>query len=141
MPGLVDIARSFKTVKVGDLEIPITGVSAEGIAYLLNRFPVVRQIIGGKAEDVTPDALMAMAPEVVAAILACGTGAINNPEAEAAARTLGVESQLNLLQAIITETMPGGVGPFVERALSLFKGLGVEFTNTADGTSPSPSKP
>jgi hypothetical protein len=140
MPGLKDIAPSFSTVTVKGVVIDVTGISAKGIAYLFHRFPIVREMIGGKDVDLSPEALAALAPEAIAAIIAVGTGAVNDPEAEAAAATLGAEAQLELLDAIIRETMPGGVGPFVEKLTGMFNANGAAFTSTAVGISPSESK-
>lgn len=138
MPGLSDIARSFRTVKVGNTDVEVPGISAEGIAYLFHRFPIIKDLIGGKPNLEAED-LIKIAPEALAAIIAVGTGSMK-PEDEAVAAKLGAESQLALLEAIVKETMPGGVGPFVEKLSALFQDLGVESISTQDGTSPSPSK-
>ncbi len=140
MPGLKDIAPSFTTVEVKGVAVPVTGVSALGIAYLFNRFPVVRELIGGKDVDLSADALMTLAPEAVAAIIAVGTGAVNDSHAEAVAATLGVGDQVDLLEAIIKETMPNGVAPFVQKLSVMFKGLNVEPMSIPVGTSQSESK-
>lgn len=135
MPGLLDIAESFKTVTVKGVPIEVPGISAEGIAYLFHRFPIIRQLISGKNADLSPEALAKLAPDAVAAILAAGTGNPNNPKAEQVAAKLGAEDQLALLEAIVGETMPAGVAPFVERFSALFQKLGVESTNIPVGNS------
>lgn len=120
MPGLLDVARSFRKVTVNDVAVDVPGISAEGIAYLFTRFPIVRELIGGKPDvDLSPATLAQLAPDALAAVIAVGTGNIDSPAHEAVARGLPVESQLDLLQAIITETMPSGFGPFVERLTRL----------------------
>lgn len=140
MPGLKDIAKSFKTVTVSGTQVSVPGISADGIAYLFHRFPVVRELISGRDVDLTADALSKLAPEAVAAIIATGTGDVNDPEAEAAAAKLPLEAQLDLLEAIIGETMPSGVAPFVERLTKTLNGLSVASTSIPAGISPSPSK-
>lgn len=140
MPGLKDIARSFRTVPVRGQEIPVPGVSADGIAYLFFRFPVVRELIGGKEVQLSAEDFQKLGPEAVAAIIAVGTGEIGDAEAEAAARALAVEDQLNLLEAIIGETMPSGVGPFVQRLSKMFNGLSAESMSIPAGISQSESK-
>lgn len=136
MPGLSDVARSFRVVSVKGTDVDVPGVSAEGIAYLFSRFPVLKELIGGKDVDLGVDALVKLAPDAVAALIACGTGAVADKKAEAVAAKLGAEDQLNLMDAIIKETMPGGVGPFVEKLSAMFEGLGVESMNIPDGTLP-----
>jgi len=141
MPGLKDIAQSFATVTVKGVALPVSGISAEGIAYLFHRFPIARELIGGKSVDVTAETLVKLGPEAVAALIATGTGELNDRDAEKAAARLGLEDQLNLLEAIIRETMPSGPGPFVQRLSSMFKGMGVDVESMSipAGISPSAS--
>lgn len=140
MPGLKDIAPSFTTVEVKGVAVPVTGVSALGVAYLFNRFPIVREMLSGKEVDLSVDALAALAPDAVAAIIAVGTGCVGDPEAEAVAASLGVEHQVQLLEAIIKETMPNGVAPFVEKLSAMTKGVGGASMSIPVGTSQSESK-
>lgn len=137
MPGLKDIVSSYKTVKVKGVDIATPGISAEGIGYLFQRFPVIRELIGGKNDvTLTPEDLAKLAPEVVAAIIACGCGDVNDPEAEAAAAKLGAEHQLDLLESIIGETMPSGPAPFVQRLYTMFNAgnAAAASMNIQDGT-------
>lgn len=142
MPGLSDIARSFRTVKVRGAEIAVPGISVEGIAYLFHKFPVIRELITGKTEDIAADRLIALAPDAVASIIALGTGSTGELIAadEITARSLGAEDQLNLVDAIIQETMPGGAGPFVEKLTAMFLRLGVGSTSIPGGALPLESK-
>lgn len=142
MPGLKDIAFSFKTVPVKGVEIPVPGVSAEGIAYLFFRFPIIREIVGGKEEaGITLEDLRTLGPDAVGAIIACGCGEVGDLEAEKRAKLLPLESQVDLLEAIIGETMPSGPAPFVARLTEMFGRLGVKSMNIQDGISPSESTP
>jgi hypothetical protein len=140
MPGLLDVAESFLRVTIKGVDVEVPGIGAEGIAYLFHRFPIIRELIGGKSPDLSPEALTKLAPEAIAAIIAAGTGHPNDPETEAVAAKLSADDQLTLLEAIAGETMPKGVAPFVERFSDLFERLGVESTNIPDGTSLLPSK-
>jgi len=125
MPGLKDIAPSFTSVTVKGVPIAVSGISAEGIAYLFHRFPVVRELISGKALELSPEDLLRLGPDAVGALIATGCGDINDPDAEKAAKALPLEAQVDLLEAIIGETMPSGAGPFVERLSKMFKGFGL----------------
>ncbi|MET4240315.1 hypothetical protein [Bradyrhizobium sp. RT10b] len=138
MPGLLDVAPSFETHNINGTDVHVTGVSATGIAVLLNRFPEVRMLMTGNKVDLSPEDLMAKVPEAIDAILAAGTGNPGNPEAEAVANMLPAGDQLALLQKIIKVTMPKGVGPFVEALTAIMGGLGVESMSIPDMKSPQP---
>lgn len=113
MVGLVDIAPITSSVAIRGQDITITGVSARGIASLLARFPELRALMTGR--EVALDELLKLGGDVIAAIIAAGTGAPGDAQAEAAAENLTLEEQADLLAAIVELTMPRGLGPLVER--------------------------
>jgi hypothetical protein len=113
MVGLLDIAPAVETVIVRGSKVPVPGVSAAGIANLLGRFPELRRMFTGN--EVKVEALQEVGGALVAAIIAAGTGTPGNEEAEKVAAALSVDEQADLLEAILKATMPGGVGPFVEK--------------------------
>ncbi len=117
MAGLVDIAAVTETVAVGGVEVEVTGVSARGVASLLGRFPELRKLMTGI--EVAVEDMIAVGPDALAAILAAGTGAPGDKAAEAVAARLPLDAQANLLEAILRITLPGGVGPFVEKLSGL----------------------
>ena len=138
MVGLVDIAPVTSTILVRGQNIMITGVSARGIALLLARFPELRAVITGR--EVAMDALLKLGGDVIAAIIAAGTGSPGDDDAERAADNLTLEEQADLLASIVELTMPRGLGPLVERLsrLGLLAGGGASAMQAA--TSPQPSK-
>jgi hypothetical protein len=113
MAGLVDIAPATETVTIRGTAIEVYGVSAAGVAHLLARFPALRQLMSGV--EASADDLMALAGEAVAPVIAAGTGAPGDADAEAAAGRLSIDEQADLLSAIFRLTFPQGVGPFVEK--------------------------
>jgi len=113
MVGLLDIAPLIQTVTLRDHPIEVTGVSAKGLAQLLLHFPELRALISGR--DVDLDQLLELGGDVVAAVIAAGCGQAGDAQAEAAAGRLGLDDQAELLAAIMTLTMPQGVGPFVDK--------------------------
>lgn len=129
--GLLDVARSVRTVDVAGAAVAVPGVSARGIAILFNRFPIFRELFAGKTADFTPESLIELVPDAIAAIIAAGTGAPGDAEAEAVAAGLSATDQLNLLAAILDATMPGGFGPFVEKLTAAMAGLGVDAAPSA----------
>jgi len=121
--GLLDIAQSTRTVSIGKAEVHVSGVSAAGIAYLLERFPILRQLFAGREVSMNPDQLMKLAPEAIASVVACGTGYVNSPEAEKIAAGLSAGIQLELISTIMEVTMPKGVAPFMESLTGLANSL------------------
>jgi hypothetical protein len=138
MVGLVDIAPLTSMVLIRGQDIIITGVSARGIALLLARFPELRAVMTGR--EVALDDLLKLGGDVIAAIIAAGTGAPGDVDAERAADNLTLEEQADLLGAIVELTMPRGLGPLVEKLsrLGLLAGGGASVMQAA--TSPLPSK-
>ncbi len=137
MVGLVDIAPVTSTVSIREQDITVTGVSARGIAHLLARFPELRALMTGR--EVAVDDLLRLGGDVVAAIIAAGTGAPGDADVETAADNLTLEEQADLLAAIVELTMPRGLGPLVER-LSRLGLLAGGASATQATTSPPPSK-
>lgn len=117
MVGLVDIAPVTSKVSVRGHDIEVVGVSAKGIALLLARFPQLRALMTGR--EVALEDILRLGGDVVASILAAGTGKPGDEEVEAASHNLTLEEQADLLIEIIRLTMPNGIGPFVEKLSKL----------------------
>ena len=138
MVGLVDIAPAVERVTVRGQEVEVFGVSAAGIAMLLGRFPDLRRMFAGR--DVGMDDLLAMGGDLVAAIIAAGTGDPGDPVAEEAAGRLGIDEQTDLLAAILRVTLPKGVGPFMEKLLALGGSLDVAGQSATAPATTSPKR-
>jgi len=134
MVGLVDIAPAHAVVKIGDSEVAVAGISAKGIAYLLGRFPELRMLLDGLGDKITPERMIEVGVEGVAAVIACGCGYPGDEMAENIAASLPVEAQMDLLEQIIKLTLPRGLGPFLER-------LGALTANLPAGAAQSSSEP
>lgn len=139
MPGLLDIATSARTVEVQGTAIPIYGVSARGIAYLLERFPELRKLFSGQQIDFTPEAITQLVPDAIAAIIAAGTGTPGDKQAELTADNLPAGEQADLLKAIFDVTMPKGARPFVDKLIGLSETIGGVSMSTPDMKSPQQS--
>ncbi len=138
MVGLIDIAPSTRTVPVDGQDVPVYGVSAHGIAYLLSRFPELGDIVAQRETDIDPSTLMRIVPDAITSIIAAGTGYPGNQQAEEVAGRLGADLQLDFLKVIIELTMPKGVHPFLEKFSATMQALDVSVK--VQGTpSPSPS--
>lgn len=140
MPGLLDVAPSMKTVTVCGTEVAVTGVSAKGVAVIMSRFPMVRELMTGRApQGLTAESLVQLVPDAIACVIAAGTGAPGDAKAEAIAATLPVGDQLELLDSIIKATLPQGTGPFVEKLTAFASVVGVEPISIPVTNSPQPS--
>ena len=122
--GLLDLAGAGRTVPVRGTDITVTGISARGLAGLLTRFPQLIEAMDGKGLDMS--ALADLGPDVLAAVIAAGTGAAGDAAAEAVADSLGLGEQLTLIEAIAVETFAGDSANFLKRLESLGASVGVE---------------
>lgn len=114
MVGIVDVARTFVIVKIGEQTVECYGISVKKVAELLVRFPELKMIVVGLGSELTVEAVLTFAPNAVATIIAMGT--LDESEAGVeAASNFPMEVQFNLLEGIQKATMPGGAIPFMER--------------------------
>ena len=107
------------TINGIESEIACYGVGIGDLAALLGRFPDLMALLM-PAEDDKPQSwdarsLLQASPAALACILAAGTGHASEEPYEAAAARLPAEVQVDMLTAIISQTMPQGFGPFVRR--------------------------
>ena len=91
MVGLIDIAPGVETVGVQGALVEVHGVSANGLALLLGRFPDLRKLMTGL--EVETGQLMAIGGEAVAAIIAAGCGYPGDEKAEAVASKLSLDAE------------------------------------------------
>jgi hypothetical protein len=117
MATLLDLANSKRMVKVGDIDVSVTGISTESFINLLQQYPPLLKAFAGS--NVSNEELMKVAPDAVAAIIASGCGYSNDPQALEIARNLPMQSQMDLLQEVLNQTFPRGVGPFVDQLVKL----------------------
>jgi len=140
MASLLDIAPLTETVLVRGIDVPVTGVSAKGIAHIMARFPEIREMMVGR--EVTIERLMEIGGDAVGAIIAAGTGHPGEPDHERMAASLLLEEQADLLAAILRITLPNGAGPLVEKLTGMGSALGGAASLSAPATnSPKQSKP
>jgi hypothetical protein len=123
MVGLLDIAPIGVTVDVEGQKVTVTGISAEGIAHLLQEYPAalnLRNLISNEESDTGLVAkLLSLGPGVVASVIAAGCGNPGNHEAIKVAAGFPLMAQVDLLDAILRKTLSRGLIPFVERLNSI----------------------
>jgi hypothetical protein len=136
MAQLIDIAPLTETVRIRGAKIPVRGVTAQGIASLLFRFPELHKMWATGTWDT--DQLLAMSDDVLAAVIAAGID--GDPDTESNARNLALDEKAELLGAIVRVTMPRGPVPFMETLAGLMGGVnGVPSLKGRASKSPKPS--
>jgi hypothetical protein len=123
MVGLLDIAPIGVTVDVEGQKVIVPGISAEGIAHLLQEYPALfnlRGLIASQGDDAgLVAALIGQGPGLVASVIAAGCGYPGNQEAIKKAAGFPLTAQADLLDAILRKTLTRGLIPFVERLNSI----------------------
>ena len=122
--SLLDLAGVGRTVSIRGLEISVTGISARGLAVLFSRFPQLVDAVTGAGLDLS--SLAELGPDVLAAVIAAGTGHPGSEQAEAVAASLSMSDQLSLVEAIGSETFAGDAANFMQRLEKLAAGVGVQ---------------
>lgn len=102
--------------------VEVFGISVKDMADLFNRVPDLDKLFSGS--DITVQSIVRTGPGTIALIIAAGCRQLGNSVAEENAAALGIDTQLQFIDAIIKLTFPTGVGPFVERLNQLAAGLG-----------------
>jgi hypothetical protein len=117
--SLRDIARLHEEVPHGDSFIKVHAISAQVALALINRYPEIltRALQGGglKFGDI-----IKAAPEVLGAIIVAGTGGkFDDEEALEDASLLGMDTEMDILEAIGRLTFKNGFGPVVQRIVAI----------------------
>jgi hypothetical protein len=137
--SMLDIRRKTETVNIDDENtVDVVGLSFDTIGQLLERFPILFEALSGRLGAGFPD-LVKKAPDAVAAVIAAGSGELNNKKAEKVAKDLPIGVQLELCQAIGRVTFPKGVRPFLEAVNATFGASPVPAFVAPDMRSPKPS--
>jgi hypothetical protein len=132
MASLLDITNTARTVPIQGQDVAVYGLSGEAIAALMVRFPEIgKALAAGGSSALSREALGKMAPELIGAILAAGTGHVGERNHEEAARRLAVGDQAELFDEVLRLTFPRGLGPLLEKLTGLAASVGVNL-NAAD---------
>lgn len=147
MVGFMDVAPLGKSVSVAGQNVIFHGVTLEHLAFLFGLFPELKSLIEGDKSALTVEFLFKTAPRAVAFIIACGSGAPVDDKIEAVAAHAArfpMETQYDCIAAIVEMTMPGGVGPFMDRVNSvsaLTSGFAEGIQQQKDSAMNSPQQP
>jgi hypothetical protein len=114
---VLSIAPETDTVTIGKGQIEVHGISNRVAVQILRRFPVLLSLLGEQGANMTQ--LLEAVPDAGTAIMAAGVRKYGDAKAEETLDALPMVHQFDLIEAILRLTMPGGVGPFVERLTRL----------------------
>lgn len=117
--SLLDIGELASKVEIRGKSIKVVGLSGEHIVSLMQRFPQVREMMAGRTGALSPEGIMALTGEAIGAVIAAGTEAAGNAQAEQAARGLSVGEQAALIGAIFELSFPFGMEAFISTIESL----------------------
>lgn len=130
MASLLEIAAVPVSVPVGGGTIDVCGLSAKGIASLMTRFPMLKDMILGAGVSLGPDEIAGAGPDAVAAIIAAGCGFPGNAAAEEKAAAIPFGIQIEILGAILTATLPGGAKKVFDRLADAASAVGLSQTSS-----------
>lgn len=122
-PKLKDVLGTPRTVSVRGVAFPVHGISLDGIATLVQRFPDEVEHLR-QQEEVTAEYLVRTLPKIVPAVIAAGLGEPGDDETEEAARTLSFIEQVRMIKVIFEQTAPDGLDPLVEEVKLLLTQFG-----------------
>lgn len=112
MTSLLDIGPLTEDVEIRGITVTVQGLTAGHLVQLFNEFPDMRKLLDGTSEQVD---LLALAPDVIARIIAIATGSANDKAVEAKAKTMGAAEQLSILVAVQRLSFPKGIAPFLDQ--------------------------
>lgn len=152
MTSLLDIGPLTEEVTVNGKQVTVHGVTPEGFFYMLEKFPLLKQLFGGGAKGITMDMMAEVAPASVAHAIAVATTSREDfkttkawretiEKAAVVAVKLSAHHQMALFQVALRLTFPDGIGPFMQGVEALANSINrVSGTTVAATTSSKPSR-
>jgi hypothetical protein len=119
MASLLDIGPLTEEVEVRGVSLTVHGLTAGHLFQLFAEFPDMRKMLKKEIGSSPQEMMLALAPDLIAKIIAMVTGDAHNKEAEAKAKEIGASDQLSIMAAVQRLSFPEGIGPFVERVTGL----------------------
>ena len=148
MPSLLDVGDLTEIVEIRGKSVEVQGVSAAGLVVLLGKFPELRSLMTGTADESILKDLVGKLPEAVASIIALATTPPSDDPvarlhrqaaAEIKAAQLSVGEQLDLLTRIWKLTFPRGIRDFLAALETLASEVDVDSGKVPDTKSPGQS--
>jgi hypothetical protein len=117
MASLLDLGPLTEEIDIRGVKLKVQGLSAAHLFKLFSEFPDMTQMIGQMGN--AGAAMLNMAPDLIAKIIATATGSPDDKQIEEQAKTLGAADQMAILMAVQRLSFPQGFGPFVDQITKL----------------------
>lgn len=116
MVSLLDLKRRYADVPTDAGEVRMWAVSVVGITHLVSAFPLAKKLMNGSAtdEDFDVPALLNLAPDFVAELIAAGADMPGDPAYVKAASEASIGDQAALVAGVLEASLPKGAAPFRE---------------------------
>lgn len=148
MTSLLDIGPLTEEISVGGSKVSVRGVTPEGFFYLLEKFPMLRDMFGGGVKDISMEMLRNVAPDCIAHALAVATTDRSSYDtvdgwrsdvarAAKVAVNLSAHHQMEMFQSALRLTFPDGIGPFIRGVEKLADSINRVSGQTVPATSSS----
>jgi hypothetical protein len=120
MADLLDIAPStaVDVVKIDGHRIIVRSLSVDVMASIISRFPVLKSIASGNADDIIAR-LIETCGTALGPIIAAGCGHHGDEQYEQRAASLLPDQQIKFLNAILRVTFPNGISSFLDQLTHL----------------------
>jgi hypothetical protein len=127
MVSLLDLKRRSTDVDTSAGKVTMWAVSAEGIAHLVGKHPIVKKLVDGEftEADFNVESLFNAAPDLVADLIAAGADHPGDPDYVKAAREAALGDQVALLAGVLEASMPKGPAPFLAAFSQIGASLGL----------------
>lgn len=120
MSGLLELGPMTREIDVMGKKLVLHPITVQQLIILFAKYPTIVELLEG--QDKMLDVIATIGPQAVASFIACSTGEMLNPEAEAVALELGAGKTAEIVEAIHDITFEGGARPFVDRIKKLSAG-------------------
>jgi hypothetical protein len=117
MSSLLDLGPLTEDVEVRGVKLSVRGLTAANLFRLFAEFPKMQEALAEMGT--TSSAILELAPDLFAKIIAIATGSPDDEAVVAKAKELGAADQMAILSAVGRLSFPQGLGPFVEQITRL----------------------
>lgn len=121
MTSIMDIGPLSDSVTLRGVKLNVNGIGADALVVLLDMFPDLHKAIGTR-KDMTPKDFIKFGPDIVAAVIAVGTGYEVSDEVIKKIKSFTIGEQMMILAPLLKMTFPQGFHPFVEALSEVVEG-------------------
>jgi hypothetical protein len=137
MNSLLDLGPLTEEVEIRGVKLTVRGLTAANLFKLFADFPDMQEALAQMGT--TSSAILELAPDLFAKIIAIATGSPGDAAVIAKAQELGATDQMAILSAVQRLSFPQGFGPFVEQITRLMVPDTPSQPSVQGNSSPAPS--